>query len=200
MEELYFEAVKERNKALSMAQSEMDVAIADSSGARGSKYCSYESLERAAGPALRKYGFSVDFEPCYQDGIWMYVAILDHSSGAKPKKAAVPYIPDEGGSMSLVQGWGSGGRYAQRYSYEYVTGVVTSKEMADPDDKPYAPRPTAVPLSDDQVDKLEAFIEEHAQSPASFKERQLTFYKISSLKYLSEKQAQAMMSYLTKDN
>lgn len=180
--------------ALIAAQADMSIAYADKKGVRG-KYASIESLKKAAEPALKSHGLAIHFRPKKIDGEWCYVGVLIHTSGQEVE-GIMPYLPDDGVGKSLLQSYGSGQTYLERYLYRALTGVTISSEAEDPDD--HVPTSKPRQLTEEQLAKLNAFITEKSYSPQSFIQKQLNFYKVTSLDQLTVDQATNIFNFLRK--
>ncbi len=181
--------------ALSMAQSEINVAQRDSNNPFfKSKYANLQAVIEASRPALCKNGLSV-IQTMQPDGNDQYlVTVLGHKSGQwiSSMMKINPAKPD-------VQSLGSYITYLRRYCYGAITGVYDGED----DDGNHASQPTksvdqsqTKTITNDQLAKLVDMI----QIDITVYEKIQTRYRVSELTELNFSQAEDAIKFLTPKN
>lgn len=155
--ELRSQELSELFAALSKAQSEIRVAVKDSSNPFfKSSYANLQSIIEASRPALCKHGISV-LQQIIADGDKDYlVTILGHSSGQwiSSQMRINPVKQD-------VQSLGSYITYLRRYSYAALVGVYDGNEDDDGNDA--MPSNTQVYATPDQLKRIAGYTKDNAE-------------------------------------
>lgn len=121
------EALRAFNQAFTDAQSEFP-EIPKTKEAHNSKFAPLDQEVRLLRPVLMKHGFSFRHEVTENDGKSVSVrCILAHQDG-HCESATLTGPADNSGSKNTIQAIGSTVTYLRRYTFEAVTGIVTTDD------------------------------------------------------------------------
>lgn len=138
-----------------------------------SKYATFEDINDAVKPILKKHGFAVMFKTKTEGGKITVWGVLMHRDGHR-EETDMTLDADTSGSKNSVQSIGSSVSYAKRYVMCALLNITSRGE----DDDGYSGG-TAL-IGDNQVADLEALITEVKADRAAF----LKFLKVSRLEDL----------------
>lgn len=121
------EALRAFNQAFTDAQSEFP-EIPKTKEAHNSKFAPLDQEVRLLRPVLMKHGFSFRHEVTENDDKSVSVrCILAHQDG-HCESATLTGPADNSGSKNTIQAIGSTVTYLRRYTFEAVTGIVTTED------------------------------------------------------------------------
>lgn len=173
------EALKEFNKAFTAAQADFP-SIKKTKKAHNSLYAPYSEIVRQIRPTLIKHGLGFRHTVSERDGLVIVTCHLSHSAGHS-EDATISAPADDSGKKNNIQAIGSAVTYLKRYTLEAVTGVVTTDDDTDAD----IPPNTRL-LSDDDVLKINAAIDENELNREGFMSWIGTQYGASKIEDLPE--------------
>lgn len=168
-------------KALSIAQSEINVALKSSSNPFfKSSYANLQSIIESSRPALCKQGLSVLQQMVSENGTDYLVTVLGHSSG-QWISSRMKVTPQKSDPQSL----GSYITYLRRYMYAALVGVYDGED----DDGNHASL-----ASDIQIKTIQSY----TNTNTTLLQQILSNYGIKDIRQLKEADAQQLIIRLSK--
>lgn len=178
------EAMKAFNTAFTKAQAEFP-RIQKTKKAHNSFYAPFADIVKQITPVLIKHGLSFRHEVHEHDKGVSVTCILAHEMGHS-EKATLTAGPDASGSKNSIQAIGSSVTYLKRYTFEAVTGVVTTDDDDDANSVSYEL------ISKEQELNIVALMTEKGVP----EERILNAYKVTMLANIPAKAYSSVISRL----
>ena len=142
------------NEAVASAKSELPAIAKNSKGHNGKRYANFAAYAAVVDPVIAKYGLRYRFKTEQADRITV-TCVLSHKSG-HAEESSLSGPADSSGSKNAIQAIGSTLTYLQRYTLIQALGLAA----ADDDDGQKSEDRHSGPISQEQVSKVLALIEE----------------------------------------
>ena len=140
------------------------------------KYCPLDLIVKVTGPVAQRYGFSHRFETEGGEKGVTVTCIVTHRAGHSEKTPV--FIPaTQGQHTNAAQNQGVVLTYGQRYSYLGAFGLTISGEDADGNQDGDSPA-----ITSDEVDHIDALIEESGYDYAKTKGRVLSVAGVADIR------------------
>lgn len=159
------EALRAFNRAFTDAQKEFP-NVKKTKQAHNSKYAPLDEEVRQMKPVLSAHGFSFRHEVSENDNNSITVrCILAHRDGHS-ESATLTGPADNSGKKNSIQAIGSSVTYLRRYTFEAVTGLVTTDQD---DDAQTANQPASVEkITEEQANQIYAALDEMGKTKDKF--------------------------------